>query len=280
VSDRPHLSLTNDFQPCCKAKAHPVFGLEVSPIMKNKILGSRVDPISYAQAIKQIIAWAEHHESRYVCVANVHVLMEAYDSLEFQNVVNAADLVTPDGMPLVWMLHRLGYPQQERVYGPELTLKLLEAVATQEIAIGFYGGTVETLEQLTALFKKKYPNLKIAYSYSPPFRSMTVEEDEAVIQTINTSGTKILFIGLGCPKQERWMAMHRGKIQAVMLGVGAAFDFHAGTKRQAPYWMQSNGIEWLFRFSQEPSRLWRRYLNHNPRFMILAILQLTGIMHF
>lgn len=254
--------------------------MEAPSIMKNKILGSRVDPVSYAQAVQQVITWAQHHESRYVCVANVHMLMEAYDSPEFQNMVNAADLVTPDGMPLVWMLHRLGYPEQRRVYGPELTMKLIEAVATQEIAIGFYGGTVETLEQLTALFKKKYPNLKIAYSYSPPFRSMTVEEDEAIIRTVNASGTKILFIGLGCPKQERWMAAHRGKIQAVMLGVGAAFDFQAGNKRQAPLWMQRSSLEWLFRFSQEPNRLWRRYVYHNPRFMILAIMQLTGLARF
>jgi N-acetylglucosaminyldiphosphoundecaprenol N-acetyl-beta-D-mannosaminyltransferase len=244
--------------------------------MKNRILGSRVDPINYAQAVKQVIAWAQCHESRYVCVANVHMLMEAYDSLEFQNVVNAADLVTPDGMPLVWMLRRLGYPEQGRVYGPELTMKLIEAVAMQEIAIGFYGGTVEALQRLTAIFKKEYPNLKIAYSYSPPFRSMTVVEDEAIIRTVNNSGTKILFIGLGCPKQERWMAAHKGRIQAVMLGVGAAFDIHSGQKSQAPLWMQRMALEWLFRLVSEPRRLWRRYLYHNPRFLVLALIQLLG----
>jgi N-acetylglucosaminyldiphosphoundecaprenol N-acetyl-beta-D-mannosaminyltransferase len=248
--------------------------------MKNKILGSRVDPVSYARAVQQVITWAQHHESRYVCVANVHTLMEAYDSPEFQNVVNAADLVTPDGMPLVWMLHRLGYPEQGRVYGPELTMKLIEAVATQEIAIGFYGASVETLEQLIATLKRKYPILNIAYSYSPPFLAMTVEEDEAIIRTVNSSEAKILFVGLGCPKQERWMAAHRGKIQSVMLGVGAAFDIHAGNKRQAPLWMQRSGLEWLFRFSQEPTRLWRRYVYHNPRFLILAIMQLAGLARF
>ena len=153
-------------------------------------------------------------------------------------------------------------------------------MATQKITVGFYGGTVETLEQLTTLFEKKYPELKIAYSYSPPFRSMTAEEDEAIIRTVNASGTQILFVGLGCPKQERWMAAHRDKIQAVMLGVGAAFDFYAGNKRQAPLWMQRNGLEWLFRFSQEPTRLWRRYLYHNPRFIVLAIMQLTGLARF
>jgi N-acetylglucosaminyldiphosphoundecaprenol N-acetyl-beta-D-mannosaminyltransferase len=245
-------------------------------LMKNMILGSRVDPISYAQAIHQVVAWAQQHESRYVCAANVHMLMEAYDSPEFQNMVNAADLVTPDGMPLVWMLQRLGYPQQERVYGPDLTLKLIEAAEMQEIGVGFYGGTAETLARLTASFKEKYPNLQIKYSYSPPFRPLTTAEDEAVILAVNASGAKILFIGLGCPKQERWMAAHKGRIRAVMLGVGAAFDIHAGQKSQAPPWMQHAALEWLFRLVSEPQRLWRRYLCHNPRFLVLALMQLFG----
>jgi len=244
--------------------------------MKNMILGSRVDPISYAQAIHQVVVWAQQHESRYVCAANVHMLMEAYDSPEFQNVVNGADLVTPDGMPLVWMLRCLGYPQQERVYGPDLTLRLIEAAAMQEISVGFYGGTVETLAQLTNLFKEKHPNLQIKYSYSPPFRPLTTDEDESVILAMNASGAKILFVGLGCPKQERWMASHRGRIQVVMLGVGAAFDIHAGQKPQAPAWMQRVALEWLFRLGREPRRLWRRYLLHNPRFFVLALMQLFG----
>ena len=244
--------------------------------MKNIILGSRVDPISYAQATQQVVAWAQQHESRYVCAANVHMLMEAYDSPEFQNVVNGADLVTPDGMPLVWMLRCLGYPQQERVYGPDLTLRLIEAAAMQEISVGFYGGTVETLVQLTNSFKEKHPNLQIKYSYSPPFRPLTTDEDESVILAMNASGAKILFVGLGCPKQERWMASHRGRIQVVMLGVGAAFDIHAGQKPQAPAWMQRVALEWLFRLGREPRRLWRRYLLHNPRFFVLALMQLFG----
>jgi N-acetylglucosaminyldiphosphoundecaprenol N-acetyl-beta-D-mannosaminyltransferase len=220
------------------------------------------------------------HESRYVCVANVHMLMEAYDSPEFQNVVNAADLVTPDGMPLVWMLRHLGYLQQERVYGPDLTLKLIEAIVLQEICIGFYGGTAETLAKLMASFKERYPNLKIVYSFSPPFHQLTDEENETVIREVNASGAKILFVGLGCPKQERWMAAQKDKIQAVMIGVGAAFDIHARNKSQAPLWMQRSGLEWIFRLLQEPIRLWRRYLYHNPRFMVLALMQLSGLRTF
>jgi N-acetylglucosaminyldiphosphoundecaprenol N-acetyl-beta-D-mannosaminyltransferase len=244
--------------------------------MSSLILGARIDPTSYESATTQVLKWAQHRESRYICVANVHTVMEAYDSPEFQDVVNAADLVTPDGIPLVWILRCLGYPQQERVYGPELTIKLVEVVAMQEIAVGFYGSSTKTLEQLIAAFKEKYPNLKIAYHHSPPFRPLTAEEDDAVIRAVNASGIKILFVGLGCPKQERWMAAHRGKIQAVMLGVGAAFDFHSGAKRQAPLWMQRSGLEWLFRFSQEPIRLWRRYLYQGPRFVILILMQLLS----
>jgi len=244
--------------------------------MKNKILGSRVDPVSYTQVVHQVMDWAQHSESRYVCVANVHMLMEAYDSSEFQNIVNGADLITPDGMPLVWMLRRLGYPQQERVYGPNLTLKLIEAAAVQDINIGLYGGTAETLVQLAASFKKKHPGLKIAYSYSPPYRQLTAEEDEAIIHAVNASGARILFVGLGCPKQERWMTEHKERIRAVMVGVGAAFDIHAGQKSQSPQWMQRFALEWLFRLISEPRRLWRRYLYHNPRFLVLALAQLFG----
>jgi N-acetylglucosaminyldiphosphoundecaprenol N-acetyl-beta-D-mannosaminyltransferase len=241
--------------------------------MKNSILGSRVDPTSYANALQQVMTWAKRRESRYVCAANVHMLMEAYDSPEFQRVVNAADLVTPDGMPLVWTLRWLGFRQQERVYGPTLTMHVLESANKEGIAVGFYGGTPITLEKLKSNLLMQYPGLNIAYSYAPPFRPLTMEEDEEVTNKINASEALILFVGLGCPKQEWWMAAHRGRIQAVMLGVGAAFDFHAGIKPQAPHWMQRIGLEWLFRLSVEPGRLWRRYLIQNPRFIYLVLKQ-------
>ncbi len=239
-----------------------------------EILDVRVDPTSYAAATAQVEAWAQNNESRYVCVANVHMIMEAYDAPDFRDIVNAADLVTPDGMPLVWTLRRLGYPGQERVYGPILTLHLLDMATKRRIPVGFSGGSPETLRLLMAVLNEKYPSLDIRYFHSPPFRPLSLAEDETVIREINTTGCRLLFVGLGCPKQERWMAEHRSKIQAVMIGVGAAFDFYAGTKRQAPSWMQKSGLEWLFRLSQEPGRLWQRYLYHNPRFMILIMGQL------
>lgn len=239
-----------------------------------RILGVRVDPTSYAAATAQVEVWTRETESRYVCAANVHMIMEAYDSSSFKEIVNAADLVTPDGMPLVWSLRRLGHPEQERVYGPDLTLHLLNMAAKQKIPVGFYGGSADTLQRLMDFLKEKYPSLDVRYFYDPPFRALTAQEDETIIHSVNASGCRLLFVGLGCPKQERWMAEHRSKIQAVMIGVGAAFDFFSGVKRQAPAWMQRLGLEWLFRLIQEPKRLWRRYLYHNPRFAILILRQI------
>ncbi|WP_155982915.1 WecB/TagA/CpsF family glycosyltransferase [Thermus aquaticus] len=240
----------------------------------------RVDPTSYEEATEKVLAWAAAGESRYVCVANVHMVMEAHDDPSFRALVNAADLVTPDGMPLVWMLRKLGYPHQERVCGPELTSRVCAEAARRGVPVGLYGGHPEALEALVRNLSARFPGLRVVYAYSPPFRPLTPEEDERVTEEINASGARILFVGLGCPKQEWWMAEHKGRVRAVMLGVGAAFDFHAGRVRQAPVWMQRAGLEWLFRLVQEPRRLWRRYLKHNPRFLLLAFLQLTGVRRF
>ena len=238
------------------------------------ILKTRVDPINYKEATQKIIEWAEKEKSRYVCAATVHMVMEAFDSEEFCQVVNNADLVTADGMPLVWMLRLLGHKRQERCCGPELILWVNKAAAEKGIPVGFYGSTPEVLQDLKKNLLQKFPKLKIVYMYSPPFRPLLPEEEKQIIKEINQSGARILFVGLGCPKQERWMARHRGKIRAVMLGVGAAFDFHAGHKPIAPKWMQNLGLEWLFRLCCEPRRLWRRYLYHNPRFLYYAFQQI------
>jgi len=238
------------------------------------ILGMRVDATSYARATQRIIRWAEAGESRYVCVANVHMVMEAYDDPAFRAIVNAADLVTPDGMPLVWTLRCMGIHEQERVYGPTLTLWVAQEAARRGIPVGFYGGHPEAARGISENLSRRFSGLQVTYCYSPPFRPLTPEEDAAVVEAINASGARILFVGLGCPKQERWMAAHRGRVQAVMLGVGAAFDFHAGRVRQAPSWLQQMGLEWLFRLLMEPRRLWRRYFRHNPRFVALVGYQL------
>ena len=239
------------------------------------IIKVNISPTSYNLATEQILKWSTN-ESRYICIANVHMLMEAYDSIRYAEIINAADLVTPDGMPLVWLMRKKGKPEQQRVYGPTLMLHVLEAATRDNIPVGFYGSTPEVLETLQKKLLQRFPKLKISYVYSPPFRETTPQEDMEIINQINASNTRILFIGLGCPKQEKWMSEHRGKVNAVMLGVGAAFDFHAGLKPQAPAWMQRNGLEWLFRLITEPRRLWKRYLYHNPRFIFLAIADLLG----
>jgi N-acetylglucosaminyldiphosphoundecaprenol N-acetyl-beta-D-mannosaminyltransferase len=239
-----------------------------------KVLDVSIDVTTYERVESRIIKWISIRESRYVCAANVHTLMEAVDSISFKNIINDADLVTPDGMPLVWMMRKKGYPDQQRVYGPQLMLRLVEEASIQGVPVGIYGGTEEVVELLCQKLIERYPKLIIAYAHSPPFRPLSIEEDKAIVDKINSKGVKLLFVGLGCPKQEKWIAAHKGKIQAVMVGVGAAFDFHAGVKPQAPPWMQSAGLEWLFRLFVEPRRLWRRYIYNNPRFIILATIDL------
>lgn len=247
---------------------------EVNAINSHNILGMRVDGTSYEAATRQVIDWSARPEGRYVCVANVHMVMECYDDASLQTLVNSADMVTPDGMPLVWTLGALGTPDPSRVYGPTLTLHLCEAAAKAGVPVGFYGGKEEVLATLVSNLKTKYPDLDIAYHYSPPFRPLSEEEDAQIVEDINASGARILFVGLGCPRQERWMAAHQSKLPLVSLGVGAAFDFHAGSVKQAPSWLQKAGLEWLFRFAMEPGRLWKRYLKHNPRFIYLVGKQL------
>jgi N-acetylglucosaminyldiphosphoundecaprenol N-acetyl-beta-D-mannosaminyltransferase len=241
----------------------------------RRILGMRVDATSYADAVTRIIDWTREDppQSRYVCVATVHMVMEAHDDHGFQSIVNGADLVTPDGMPLVWGLRLLGVPRSTRVYGPDLLPALCQEAARQGIPVGFHGGTTEVLEGMTAELRRRWPSLTIGYGWSPPFRPLTVAEEGECVSRILASGVRILFVGLGCPKQERWMAEHRESMKLVMVGVGAAFDFLAGAKRQAPRLLQRAGLEWCFRLATEPRRLWRRYLYHNPRYLALFARQ-------
>lgn len=242
--------------------------------MSQKILGSSICTTSYPEAVEQIIGWAAAGESRSVYAANVHMLMEAHDHLDMQVCVNTADLVTPDGMPLVWMLRAKGVKGQQRVYGPTLMLEVLRAAEKQGIPVSFLGSTNDILKALITRMLEEFPRLQITTSHALPFRNLTAVEDDDLCALVNSEGAHILFIALGCPKQERWIAAHKGKINAVMIGVGAAFAFHAGIVEQAPVWMQKAGLEWFFRLTREPGRLWRRYLWNNPRFVVLSITEL------
>jgi N-acetylglucosaminyldiphosphoundecaprenol N-acetyl-beta-D-mannosaminyltransferase len=239
------------------------------------ILGMRVDGTSYPDAAHRIVSWAKDGRSRYVCVAAVNNAMEAHDDARFLQVMNEADLVTPDGMPLVWGLRKLGIPTASRVYGPDLMPWVLGVAEAERIPVGFFGGTPEVLHSLLAAVAGRWPRLQVAYASSPPFRELSPAEDQSITQTISASGARILFVGLGCPKQEKWMASHRGHLPVVMVGVGAAFDFLAGAKKQAPRILRAAGLEWAFRLVMEPRRLWKRYLRHNPRFVLLFGRQLA-----
>lgn len=252
-----------------QAGANAPAGLEA-----RYILGSRVDATSYEDAAARIIHWSRSEESRYVCVAAVSTVMIGHDEPPFRDSINAADLVTPDGMPLVWALKRLEIPTATRVRGTDLTITVLSKAAEAGIPVGFFGGEPEVLSILIREVRARWPRLNVAYSHSPPFRALSAAEDKGIVADIISSGTRILFVGLGCPKQERWLADHQGKIPAVMIGVGAAFDFLSGTKPEAPRLMQRAGLEWLFRLATEPRRLWKRYLTQNPRYLALIVQQL------
>ena len=245
----------------------PASGISRSGRRGSMLGGMRVDAGTYASATDKIIAWAQVGRPSYVCAANVHMLMETRDSADYRRVVNGADLVTSDGMPLVWLLRRRGFREARRVYGPDLMLTVCERAAREQVPIGLFGGTPEVLAELTQRLTARVPGLQIACAIAPPFGQFSPEQNRRYARTLQDAGARIVFVGLGCPKQERWMAECSPLIPAVLLGVGAAFNFHAGKVRQSPAWMQRAGLEWVFRFAMEPRRLWRRYLWHNPRFI-------------
>lgn len=251
-----------------------VSSLIQEPMQSRHILGVRVDATTYAEAAGKIVEWAHARRSCYVCCAPVSLIMEARRTRDDHEVLRQAALVTSDGMPVVWMLRALGIRKATRVYGPELTPWILQAATEAGLPVGFFGGTDEVLQRLTEIVRREFPHLRIVYAEAPPFRKTTAEEDRRITSAIQSSGVRVLFVGLGNPKQERWMRAHQGRVEAVMVGVGAAFDFMAGAKPQAPRWMQRRGMEWLFRLWMEPRRLWRRYLFNNPAFAVLAVSQL------
>jgi N-acetylglucosaminyldiphosphoundecaprenol N-acetyl-beta-D-mannosaminyltransferase len=240
----------------------------------GQVLNTGIDAISWPQALDRISTWASRRESRYVCICNVHSVVTATQDRSFEQVINQADLATPDGAPVAWMLRGLGFKGQRRINGPDLMLKYCEMASARNDSVFLFGNTEETLEILRTRLRERFPSLRIAGAISPPFRPMNEQEDAEVIATINASGAGTVWVSLGCPKQEKWMAAHRDRIHAVMVGVGAAFDYHAGTLKRAPSWMQNHGLEWLHRMVSEPRRLTKRYLQTNSIFIVKALRQL------
>jgi exopolysaccharide biosynthesis WecB/TagA/CpsF family protein len=243
----------------------------------RRVIGISVNNIERKTAVERIMGWARALESRYVCFCNVHSAVLASTSTEHQRALSAADLVAPDGAPIAWTLSMKSGQTQERLDGPGLMLQLCKVAAAQGVSIGLLGSTTQVLKQLGERLQRDHPQLKIAYSYSPPFRALSDAEDEVVCKNIAESGVGLLFVGLGCPKQETWMRQHRHRIPAVMLGVGAAFDFHAGTVTRAPNFMRAAGLEWLHRLISEPRRLWWRYVSFNTVFLSKSALDLGRV---
>ncbi len=242
------------------------------------VLGVGVSAITIAQAVDIIAGWIAAGDHQYVCVTGVHGVMESQDDPNLRHIHNRAGLVTPDGMPLVWVSRFRGYRHVERVYGPDLMLACCAASVSKGFRHFLYGGAPGVPDRLAEKLTERFPGLIVTGAWSPPFGEVTPAEERATIDRINSANPDIVWVGLSTPKQERWMFRNVGQLRAsVLIGVGAAFDFHAGLKRQAPLWMQRSGLEWLFRLGTEPRRLWRRYLTNNPRFVWHLLLQLSGL---
>jgi N-acetylglucosaminyldiphosphoundecaprenol N-acetyl-beta-D-mannosaminyltransferase len=253
----------------------------MSTIPRCNVLGVGVSAINPAVAVETIESWIAGRQSQYVCITGVHGVMESLRNPEIQRIHNEAGLVTPDGMPLVWVSRLRGFAGVDRVYGPDLMLDLCASSPVKGYRHFLYGGREGVADRLAASLRGRFPGLEVVGTYCPPFRPLTEEEDARVVDQVNGSRADIVWVGLGTPKQECWMAAHLGRLDVpVMIGVGAAFDFHAGLVAQAPRWIQRSGLEWLYRLMHEPRRLWRRYLFNNPSFLAMLFLQSVGLRRF
>lgn len=245
------------------------------------MFGVQMTPTTYAEATKSILAAARDGRQSVVSCFAVHALITACSDRQLCAMVNRFDMITPDGQPVRWALNLLyGTRLTDRVYGPDLMLAVCRAAAEQQVSIYFYGGSPAVVEQLRDNLCQQFPALQVAGYESPPFRPLTPREDEEMVRRVNESGAGIVFIGLGCPKQDVFAFEHRRQLKAVQVCVGAAFDFHAGAKSTAPAWMQRHGLEWLYRLIQEPRRLWRRYLVTNTSYLLrltAALANLPGV---
>lgn len=259
----------------------------MAPVSQRKttsyeILGVRVDAVQIPDVVSRMQEWISHCDAcRYIAVAGMHGLMEAQHVETFKKILLGADLVVPDGFPLVWLGRRKGFALRRRVYGPELMERFCEVSAANGCRHFFYGGAQGVAEDLSIRLTARFPGLQIAGAYCPPFRPLTQQEDADIVSMINNVHADVVWVGLGAPKQERWMSEHQGRLKAhVLVGVGAAFDFHTGRIAQAPVWMREHGLEWLFRLSREPGRLWRRYFIYGTQFVALVLLESLGLKKF
>ena len=231
------------------------------------IMGVNIAVTDMDKTLRQVEDNCERWRGKYICVANVHTTVTAHDDPTYLQVQNGAVMALPDGGPLSRYSRRKGFADAARVTGPDLMRELLKESGTKHYRHYFYGSTQETLDILREKITEKYPGAVIAGMYSPPFRPLTADEDAKIVEKINAAKPDFVWVGLGAPKQERWMAAHENRVQALMLGVGAAFDYEAGNIRRAPAWMQRCNLEWLYRLMQDPKRLFKRYFVTNTKFL-------------
>lgn len=254
---------------------------EPERIPRVNVLGVGVSALNLESATAAIDVALERKARGYVCVTGVHGVSEAQVDPAFRSILNRSFLNTPDGMPMVWMGRLQGFGHMGRVYGPDLMLCLCELSVRRGFTHFFYGGGNGVAEELKSRLQERFPGLKVAGTYTPPFRPLNAEEAEELAREVARLKPDLFWVGLSTPKQEKFMAEYFEKLDAtIFLGVGAAFDFHAGRVRQAPRWMQRGGLEWLFRLACEPRRLWKRYFKNNPLFILRALAQLTGLKKF
>lgn len=240
-------------------------------LFTNRILGVNIAVTNMQESVNLILSQLEEIRGEFICLSNVHTTVMAKGNEEYRHIQNSAFLALPDGSPLALVQRLRGYKAAEQVPGPDIMPALWKATQQTPIKHYFYGSSPETIEALQRNLQENYPELKVVGMESPPYRPLTEEEDRKAVDRINASGADILWIGLGAPKQEEWMYNHRGKVNALMLGVGAGFDFHAGTVKRAPEWMRNHYLEWLYRLIQDPKRLWKRYVVTNAKFVLLSI---------
>ena len=241
-----------------------------------EVTGTPVTALPFEQQIDVMVNWAKQKCSKVVCVANVHMLMESRWNQGLNAVLEKADLVTPDGMPLVWVMRSMGIKTQDRVAGMDIFQEICSRAVREDLSIYLFGSTQEVLTKMKERLEKDYPSLRIAGLESPPFRPLTETEKTEIVERINNSGAEFTFVSLGCPKQESWMKENQGKIRSVMVGVGAVFPVYAGFKKHAPKWVRESGLEWFYRLLQEPKRLFGRYFKTIPPFVWLALQQVLS----
>ncbi len=240
------------------------------PFPDCNILGVNIAVTNMKKTVDYLAANLGDLSGSYICVSNVHTTVMSYEDRSYRDVQNGAVLALPDGKPLSVACQRRGFAEAERVAGPDLMREIFLLSVKRGWRHYFYGSTQETLKALDTALRKTYPGLAVAGMEAPPFRPLTAGEDQAAIHRINLSKADFVWVGLGAPKQERWMAEHQGRVQGLMIGVGAGFDYHGGRLKRAPLWMQEHSLEWLYRLRQEPVRLFKRYLITNTKYLWLV----------